>query len=493
MKGGARFLAVATIVLTALAGPLSDGISDAAVSASADPRVGLYIPLSSSQGEILRQIESAMENGIGWVRLPLDWNRVQPVRGAFDWSAYDELAAAARARQMEVVFVLGPTAQWASRAPLSEPEKDRIWKMPRDWADWQEYVRAAVSHFRGRVRFWQIWEGFDFSHFRAPASQIAVLARLTHEAAKAADPDCSLLLPETGGIDLGWIDWLRTTETWKYFDVLALRPFEQEEPDSLLIPLAALQSEILTKGYAKKVWIVGRARGLSPGAGNGSEERVARFYSVAFACGVDRVFWPLLPSPGRLEKQQIAQSVSYREAALRMLEPVGEMRKAVFGMNLSPRESGLYNARFRNWPGGRLVERAIGERRALGTRMQASLLTPEEREKDNPWFYFDVDDRFLFFTKGRVPIAITVECLGANAPKQAGFNIYYDAGARHRFSRWQWIEPGEHQWFTYRIVLSDACFANKDGYDFRINAKGSKEDVYISRVEVEPLFPDGKG
>jgi hypothetical protein len=129
-----------------------------------------------------------------------------------------------------------------------------------------------------------------------------------------------------------------------------------------------------------------------------------------------------------------------------------------------------------------------GIHRVLGSSMQKRALTCEaDRLSDNPWFYFDVDDRFLFYTKGEFPIAITVECIGASAPEFAGFNIYYDAGARQKFSSWQWIAPGVENLYSYRVVLPDAWLANKEGYDFRINVKGSKEDVFITKVMVEML------
>ncbi len=461
----------------------------AAAAPPPDCRLGFAAPVASSPQEIYGKMDAAVREGRGAVSVLLDWNRVQPKKGAFYWRDYDELARVAKARGMEVVFVLGPTAEWASRAPAYEPREDRIWKMPKNWPDWQNYVGAAVAHFRGRVKYWQIWEGWDFQHFRAPASQVATLARIAYTAAKAANPDCLLILPEPGGIDLAWIDALRTTDTWKYTDILGLRPFASQEPDSLLLPLAVLQSEVLRKS-PKPVWIVGRSQGLAPARAADTSPSLARLERTAFSCGVQRVFSAGQKSTKGAGGEVAPSGVVNRAAALAQLPAADLPKRVVWDLNATAAEKGLYQARFRNWPGGKLLERDIGGKRALGTQMQADLTSASARAKENPWIYFDVDDRFLFFSRGRNPIAITIECLGANGPKSAGFNIYYDAGSRQRFTSWQWIDAGEKRWFTYRIVLPDAWLANKDGYDFRINAKGSKEDVYISRVEVEPLYSE---
>jgi beta-glucosidase/6-phospho-beta-glucosidase/beta-galactosidase len=150
-------------------------------------RFGIDISRQHSQEEMLKQIPAAACAGFGVVRLPLDWNQVEPFQGKFNWQPYDQLVAAAKAQGLEVVFVLGPTASWASSAPDSEVGESRIWKMPRQWADWENYVRAAVSHYQGQVKYWQIWEGFDFAHFRATRSGMSALIGATKKAAKAAN------------------------------------------------------------------------------------------------------------------------------------------------------------------------------------------------------------------------------------------------------------------------------------------------------------------
>lgn len=448
-----------------------------------DRRLGVSAARDCLPEEALAQTATAA--GAGSILVPLDWRRVQPRRGSFDWSAYDRLVNAVRQQGIEVVFVLGPMVEWASGAPRSEPQEVRRVKPPKDWADWESYVGAAVAHFRGRVRYWQVWESFDFAHFRAPGSQIVVLAERTFRAAKRADPNAKLILPEPGGIDLGWIVGLRESATWGRFDILGLRPFRQSAK-SLSLALAVLQSEIL-KDSAKPVWIVGWEKGLGfsePAEEPGLAERLAR---VALGSGVGRIFDRHCPQPTERPAPAEAGDCS-RAAALAALPALETSERVFMDLGASPAEQGLYNTRYRDWPGGRVAEQTVAGRQALASRMQdRPLLTEEDRRKENPWFYFDVDDRFLFCTYGRRPVAITVEVRGASAAEQAGFNIYYDAGERHRFSAWQWIAAGPDKWFSYRILLPDAWFANKDGYDFRINAKGSKEDIYISRVEVEPV------
>ena len=150
-------------------------------------------------------------------------------------------------------------------------------------------------------------------------------------------------------------------------------------------------------------------------------------------------------------------------------------------------ESGLYNRSLRGRIGGRVEEEMHNGRRCLRTSIGASDSQPGDAISDNPWIYFDVDDRWLYFARGKTPVAITVECEGSYLGEQKlGFNILYDSTTGYRFSPWQWVEAGPG-WHTYRLRLDDVSFANRSGYDFRINVKGSKQDLWVAAVRVEKL------
>jgi len=124
------------------------------------------------------------------------------------------------------------------------------------------------------------------------------------------------------------------------------------------------------------------------------------------------------------------------------------------------------------------------DRIALGTNLRP---LPAGAGLDSPWIYFDVDDRWLYFARGKTPVAIIVEYEASRTGEnKIGFNLYYDSVIGYRSTPWHWVEAGEG-WHTYRIVLDDVSFTNRNGYDFRINAKGSKQDLWVASVTVEKL------
>ncbi len=153
-------------------------------------------------------------------------------------------------------------------------------------------------------------------------------------------------------------------------------------------------------------------------------------------------------------------------------------------------EFGLHSRALRGLRGGSCVEEPRSGRTCLHTCMT---YREGEEELDNPWMYFDVDDRWLYFDRGSTRLAITVECEGSlMGEEQLGFNIVYDSTRGYRFTPWQWVDPG-YAYRRYRFEIEDASFANRDGYDFRINAKGSKQDLYVCSVTVEKLRAEQPG
>jgi len=106
---------------------------------------------------------------------------------------------------------------------------------------------------------------------------------------------------------------------------------------------------------------------------------------------------------------------------------------------------------------------------------------------ENPWIHFEVPDGFLFYNVERVPVAVSVTLAGVHKAQKTGFNLYYDALGGMKFSPWQWVDVGPDRLFTYTFQLNDASFADRDGYDFRINKGGSEEELRIVDVKVRKL------
>ncbi|MHB9134082.1 MAG: beta-galactosidase [Armatimonadota bacterium] len=109
-----------------------------------------------------------------------------------------------------------------------------------------------------------------------------------------------------------------------------------------------------------------------------------------------------------------------------------------------------------------------------------------------PWLHLDIPDGFLFYNNARLPIEVTVRVYGVKEVNRSGFNLYYDALHGMTYSAWQWVGVGPDKLYTYKFTLIDALFADRAGYDLRINLAGSKENLRIADVQVRKLKPGTK-
>ncbi|UCC68641.1 MAG: beta-galactosidase, partial [Armatimonadota bacterium] len=229
------------------------------------------------------------DSGVRTVRFTLDWNRVEPQPNRFTWRAYDALVNAARARGLEVVLILGPCAEWAVDPAWQVPPDQRSRSLPKSIELWERYVRQSVSHFRGRVRFWQVRDQPNSRNFRGARSEYLRLLAAAARRARAADPAARIIVPEPGTLGLATFDQLLQSATAEHFDILgAYLPPADSNLSGVALHWAALTHEVLGSPDLSRrppVWILGADPGIP-------QDKLIAHYLLACAFGVDRCYLP---------------------------------------------------------------------------------------------------------------------------------------------------------------------------------------------------------
>ncbi len=164
--------------------------------------------------------------GFGWARIDLTWDRIEPVRGEFDWATVDRVVEEAQASGINLLGILGYCPRWAASGPDA-------YYPPRDTALWKAYVTAMVTRYRGRIRYWSLWnEPNSHTFFRGSVEQyIHGVLIPGARAAKAADPDCRIVGPELAHLNgAHWDTWLDRilAEAGSSIDVIAMHCYEDD-------------------------------------------------------------------------------------------------------------------------------------------------------------------------------------------------------------------------------------------------------------------------
>src|ERR1700754_373511 len=144
------------------------------------------------------------------IRVNLLWARLltsgagahtQPAQPHYDFSRIDALQAAAAAHGIKLqLTIAGPAPAWAT-------SDHKIGPMRPNPAKYAAFVRAVVTHFKGRVDRYSIWNEPNWNTWLAPQKSAASLYRglyaAGYKAAKTADPSAKVLFGELAPIGGG--------------------------------------------------------------------------------------------------------------------------------------------------------------------------------------------------------------------------------------------------------------------------------------------------
>jgi hypothetical protein len=127
------------------------------------------------------------------VRTGVDWDGVQPRPDQWDWTVMDRLVSLFAEQGIELQYTFAYTPKWASTAPPDE-QSYRIWsRMPPRLDAWGDYVQTIVSRYRGKIRFWEVWNEPDLDFFRGSADDYLAMSAIAYERTKRANPQAVVL------------------------------------------------------------------------------------------------------------------------------------------------------------------------------------------------------------------------------------------------------------------------------------------------------------
>ena len=93
------------------------------------------------------------------------WYELEPAKGVWNWGLLDNLVEAAEEHGVsDILLTLGQSPGWASSSPdtvgpyfglIGQPAGATA--PPADIQDWRDYVTAVAQRYKGRIRYYEIW------------------------------------------------------------------------------------------------------------------------------------------------------------------------------------------------------------------------------------------------------------------------------------------------------------------------------------------------
>ncbi|MBN2711638.1 MAG: endo-1,4-beta-xylanase [Planctomycetes bacterium] len=160
--------------------------------------------------------------GVRWLRIFPGWHSIEKNQGEFNWEEADKGVADAKKNNIKVsgMFVFFP--KWASangKDPRACPVKDIKF--------WSEYVKQAVTRYKGEIKYWEIWNEFNggFASSKNKPKDYADMVKAAYIAAKEADPTCMIGM-SCANFDLNFFDKSIKAGAAGHFDYICVHPYE---------------------------------------------------------------------------------------------------------------------------------------------------------------------------------------------------------------------------------------------------------------------------
>jgi hypothetical protein len=208
---------LALVLVAGLAWTLTRGGEKPA--APGRPGLTLQLPLNAAEldgADLDRALDQVTRAGATQVSTGAAWWFLTQDRDphAYDWRPLDRLVDAAAARGLGVRLQLTgtPDAVHPGLAATVAEQSERVWYPPRTTAElreWGRFVAATVTHFKGRVNAFEIWNEPNIDTFFKPEPDPAGYAKLLAEAyrgAKRAWPDARVLFGGLSQNDVGYLE-----------------------------------------------------------------------------------------------------------------------------------------------------------------------------------------------------------------------------------------------------------------------------------------------
>ena len=148
----------------------------------------------------------------GTVRLwdsQVDWHEINTAPGVYNWTNFDRWMTLAQQHNVEVVYTFGRVPNWANgNQGTTIP--------PANLQYWDDFVRAIVTRSAGRVKYWEIWNEPNDTHFYNGSMQtLLTMAQHAQQIIKSVDPNAIILTPSPTWTATSPYQWMASGFKWE--------------------------------------------------------------------------------------------------------------------------------------------------------------------------------------------------------------------------------------------------------------------------------------
>jgi hypothetical protein len=217
-----------------------------------------------SSDDINRELDAVSHTGATWLRILIDWNRIEPSEGRYDWSHLDAVVNAARRHHLNLLGVIAYSAPWA------RPPGSFFTAFPIKPAEFASFCNVVVTRYGDRIAHWQLWNEPNlplFSGFTTlNGARYAELLKTAYPVIKALQPGGAVIaagLSRKIGDDSppAFLEQMYDSGARGFFDAVAAHPYVfpggvGADPENGWSDVARLHDVMVAHGDERmKIWL----------------------------------------------------------------------------------------------------------------------------------------------------------------------------------------------------------------------------------------------
>ena len=192
------------------------------------------------------------------------WPEIQPKNDKeFNFAKIDQAVDLAQKHDVELVINIGLSPKWGALRPndRSGYGENLTASEPKDIDDWRNYIKTLAERYKGKIKYWEIWNEPDMLMFyTGSVKKMVELTKEAYKILKAVDPDNKIISPPVTGylILLPWLDSFLSAGGKNYIDIIGTHLYVWDKTDSPETLIARIQriKEYATRNNIsdKPVW-----------------------------------------------------------------------------------------------------------------------------------------------------------------------------------------------------------------------------------------------
>jgi len=160
---------------------------------------------------------------LGGIRLWSDgvtWANINTASGVYDWTSMDGWIGKAQSEDVDVLYTIADTPQWAGSIPKGTPclASQGLYSCsaPKDVnsdgtgtdADFSNFITALVTRYKGEIAYYELWNEPDCTcYWSGTTAQIVRMGADASSIIHSIDPDATILSPSAHGPTMRtWFD-----------------------------------------------------------------------------------------------------------------------------------------------------------------------------------------------------------------------------------------------------------------------------------------------